>query len=137
MPKADTAFNEELIVAENYAGGEIHAWRALLRRKPFGGTGPSTPPVRFPASLVVGGDQFGQLEPNWKSPVGKETLEMEGGLKILLSLIVAIIVLAVVYTCALTFMKRKEVLRRKLTAPDIKEHGVDLQTRRKTYDDVT
>ena len=66
-----------------------------------------------------------------------ETLEMEGGLKILLSLIVAIIVLAVVYTCALTFMKRKEVLRRKLTAPDIKEHGVDLQTRRKTYDDVT
>jgi hypothetical protein len=51
-PKADTAFNEELIVAENYAGGEIHAWRAVLRPRPFGGTGPSTPPVRFPAGLA-------------------------------------------------------------------------------------
>ena len=38
MPKVDTAFNEELIVAENYAGGEIHAWRAVLRPRPFGGT---------------------------------------------------------------------------------------------------
>ena len=62
---------------------------------------------------------------------------MEGGMKILFSLIVAIIVLAVVYNCALSFLKRKERLRRKLIAPDTKEHEVDLQTRRKTYDDVT
>ena len=88
-------------------------------------------------SCVLGCQLFGRLEQNWKSPVGKETLEMEGGLKILFSLIVAIIVLAVVYTCALTFMKRKEALRRKLIAPDTKEHGVDLQTRRKTFDDLT
>jgi|SoiMetStandDraft_5_1073268.scaffolds.fasta_scaffold245799_2 hypothetical protein len=62
---------------------------------------------------------------------------MEGGMKILFSLIVAIIVLAVVYTCALTFMKRKEALRLKLTAPDTNEHGVDLQARRKTFEDLT
>jgi hypothetical protein len=37
--------------------------------------------------------------------------------------IVAIVVLAVVYTCVLTFMKRKEVPRRTLTAPDTSEHG--------------
>jgi len=62
---------------------------------------------------------------------------MEGEMKILFSLIVAIIVLAVVYICALSFLKRKEMVRRKLIAPDTKEHGVDLQTRRKTYDDIT
>ena len=62
---------------------------------------------------------------------------MEGEMKILFSLIVAIIVLAVVYICALNFLKRKEMVRRKLIAPDTKEHGVDLQTRRKTYDDIT
>jgi hypothetical protein len=44
--------------------------------------------------------------------------------------IVAIVVLAVVYTCVLTPMKRKEALRRTLTAPDTNEHGVDLQARR-------
>jgi hypothetical protein len=55
--------------------------------------------------------------------------------------IVAIIVLAVVYVCALNFRKRKEALGREPSmsgvAPDTKEHGVDLQARRKTYDDVT
>jgi hypothetical protein len=51
--------------------------------------------------------------------------------------IVAIVVLVVVYTCVLTPMKRKEALRRTLTAPDTKEHGVDLQARRKTFDDLT
>ena len=50
-------------------------------------------------------------------------------MEIVFWLIVAV-VLAVVYVCALGFRKRKET-------PDIKEHGVDLQTRRKTYDDVT
>ena len=51
--------------------------------------------------------------------------------------IVAIVVLAVVYTCVLTFMKSKEAPRRTLTAPDTNEHGVDLQARRKTFDDLT
>jgi cytochrome c-type biogenesis protein CcmH/NrfG len=51
--------------------------------------------------------------------------------------IVAIVVLAVVYTCVLPFMKRNEALRRTLTAPDKNEHGVDLQARRKTFDDLT
>lgn len=43
--------------------------------------------------------------------------------------IVAIIVLAVVYVCALSFRKRKQAFGR--------ENGIDLQARRKTYDDVT
>ena len=55
--------------------------------------------------------------------------------------IVAIIVLAVVYVCALSFRKRKEALGREPfmsdAALDTKEHGIDLQARRKTYDDVT
>ena len=41
------------------------------------------------------------------------------------------------YICVLTLMKRKEALRRTLTAPDTNEHGVDLQARRKTFDDLT
>ena len=57
-------------------------------------------------------------------------------MKILFSLIVAIIVLAVAYTCALIFMK-KQALRRKPTLSDTNEHGVDLQARRKTFDDLT
>jgi len=52
--------------------------------------------------------------------------------------IVAIVVLAVVYAC---FRKRKEALGREPfmsdVAPDTKGHGIDLQARRKTYDDVT
>ena len=55
--------------------------------------------------------------------------------------IVAIVVLAVVYTCVLTPMKPKEALEGEPSmsdvAPGTKEHGVDLQARRKTYDDLT
>ena len=55
--------------------------------------------------------------------------------------IVAIIVLAVVYVCARSFRKRKEAFgrdpARSDVTPETKEHGVDLQARRKTYDDVT
>jgi len=55
--------------------------------------------------------------------------------------IVAIIVLAVVYVWALSFRKRKEALGRESSmsdgAPDTKGHGIDLQARRKTYDDIT
>jgi len=82
---------------------------------------------------------FWRLEPDWKSPVGRETLE--GAMEIVFWVIVTIIVLAVVYVCALSFRKRKEALGREPSlsgvAPGTKEHGVDLQARRKTYDDVT
>jgi hypothetical protein len=54
-------------------------------------------------------------------------------------MIVAIFVIAVVY--ALSFRKRKEALGREPSmsdvAPDTKGHGIDLQARRKTYDDIT
>ena len=50
--------------------------------------------------------------------------------------IVAIVVLAVAYVCTLSFGKRKEAFGRD-SAKSEKEHGVDLQARRKTYDDVT
>jgi hypothetical protein len=64
---------------------------------------------------------------------------MEGAMEIVFWLIVAIIVLAVGYVCALSFRKRKEAVVRPLSdvAPDPQGHGVDLQARRKTYDDVT
>jgi hypothetical protein len=62
---------------------------------------------------------------------------MMGAMETEFWVIVAIAVLAVAYTCALTFMKRKEALRRKPTASDTNEHGVDLQARRKTFDDLT
>jgi heme exporter protein D len=62
---------------------------------------------------------------------------MGGAMETVFWVIVAIVVLAVAYTCVLTPMKRKEVLRRAHTAPDTNEHGVDLQARRKTFDDLT
>lgn len=62
-------------------------------------------------------------------------------MEIIFWVIAAIIVLAVVYVCALNFRKRKEALgrdpARSELAPGKKEHGVDLQARRKTFDDVT
>ena len=55
--------------------------------------------------------------------------------------VVAIIALAVGYVCALNLRPRKVALGRDLArsdaAPRTKEHGVDLQARRKPYDDVT
>ena len=62
-------------------------------------------------------------------------------MEIVFWVIVAIIVLAVVYVCALSFRKRKQAFGREPSmsdvVPDTKEHGIDLQARRKTYDDVT
>ena len=62
-------------------------------------------------------------------------------MEIVFWVIVAIIVLAVVYVCALSFRKRKQAFGREPymsdVVPDTKEHGIDLQARRKTYDDVT
>ena len=62
-------------------------------------------------------------------------------MEIVFWVIVAIIVFAIVYIGALNLRKRKEALERQLAtsdaAPGTKEHGVDLQARRKTYDDIT
>ena len=64
---------------------------------------------------------------------------MEGAMEIVFWMIVAMFVIAVVY--ALSFRKRKEALGREPSksdvAPDTKGHGIDLQARRKTYDDIT
>jgi len=65
---------------------------------------------------------------------------MEGAMEIVFWVIVSVIVLAVVYFCALRFGKRKPLKREPAmsdVAPDTKGHGIDLQARRKTYDDVT
>ena len=60
-------------------------------------------------------------------------------MEIVFWMIVAMFVIAVVY--ALSFRKRKEALGREPSksdvAPDTNEHGVDLQARRKTFDDLT
>jgi len=62
-------------------------------------------------------------------------------MEIVFWMIVAVIVLAVVYVCALSLRKRKEAFGREPSmsdvTPDTNEHGIDLQARRKTYDDVT
>jgi hypothetical protein len=64
---------------------------------------------------------------------------MEGALDTLFWVIVAIIVLAVAYVCAQNLRKRKGVFGREPSMSNVstKEHGVDLQAHRKTYDDVT
>jgi len=68
-------------------------------------------------------------------------MDGEGAMETILWVIGAIIVLAIVYVCALSFRKRKEALEGKPSTSDVppgtKEHGVDLQARRKTYDDLT
>jgi len=55
--------------------------------------------------------------------------------------LVAIVVPAVGYVCALNLRTRKAGFGRDPArfdaAPQIKKHGVDLQARRKTFDDVT
>jgi hypothetical protein len=61
---------------------------------------------------------------------------MEGAMETVFWVIAAIIVLAIVCACALSFRKRKAALMSD-PAPQTKEHGVDLQARRKTYDDLT
>jgi hypothetical protein len=59
---------------------------------------------------------------------------MEGAMGIVFWVIVTIIALAIVFVCAFRFGKRKPPSD---LAPDPQGHGVDLQARRKTYDDVT
>ena len=60
-------------------------------------------------------------------------------MEIVFWMIVAMFVIAVVY--ALSLRKRKEALGREPSksdvAPDPKGHGIDLQARRKTFDDLT
>jgi hypothetical protein len=66
---------------------------------------------------------------------------MEGAMQNVFWVIVALIVLAVAYALAQNLRKRKGVFGREPSmsdvAPSTKEHGVDLQAHRKTYDDVT
>ena len=68
-------------------------------------------------------------------------MDGEGAMETIFWVLGAIIVLAIVYVCALSFRKRKQALEGKPStsdvAPGTKEHGVDLQARRKTYDDLT
>jgi hypothetical protein len=56
-------------------------------------------------------------------------------------MIIAIVVLAIFYVFAVSLRKRKEAFEREPSksdvAPNTKEHGIDLQARRKTYDDIT
>jgi len=59
-------------------------------------------------------------------------------MEIVFWMIVAMFVIAVVY--ALSFRKRKALGRepsKSDVAPDTKGHGIDLQARRKTFDDLT
>jgi len=56
----------------------------------------------------------------------------EGAMEIVFWVIVTIIALAIVFVCAF-LGKRKPPTD---LAPDPQGHGVDLQARRKTYDDV-
>ena len=66
-------------------------------------------------------------------------MDGEGAMETIFWVLGAII--AIVYVCALSFRKRKEAIAGKPStsevAPGKKEHGVDLQARRKSYDDVT
>jgi hypothetical protein len=57
----------------------------------------------------------------------------EGDMETSFLLFVAIIVLAVVYIYAVRFGKR----RREATEPDAPEHGIDVQARRGSFDDVS
>jgi hypothetical protein len=68
-------------------------------------------------------------------------MDGEGAMETIFWVLGAIIVLAIVYVCALSFRKRKEAIAGKPStsevAPGKKEHGVDLQARRKSFDDLT
>jgi len=86
---------------------------------------------------------FARLEPAERSLVGRETPGNEEGAMetVVFWALVAIVVLAVGYVCALNLRTRKGAFgsdpARFDAPPQIKEHGVDLQARRKTFDDVT
>ncbi|MGA7002788.1 MAG: hypothetical protein WCC81_06330 [Pseudolabrys sp.] len=58
-------------------------------------------------------------------------------MEIVFWVIVAIVALVIAYICALSVAKRRYRSDRSAAAPDPKEHGVDLQARRKLHDDVT
>jgi phosphate/sulfate permease len=52
--------------------------------------------------------------------------------------IVAIVALVIAYICTLSVAKRRRYRsERSAAAPGSKEHGIDLQARRKLHDDVT
>jgi len=68
-------------------------------------------------------------------------MDGEGAMETIFWVLGAIIVLAIVYVCALSLRKHKEAIAGKPStsevAPGKKEHGVDLQARRKSFDDLT
>jgi hypothetical protein len=83
---------------------------------------------------------------DWNRPRNQLLAEkpsvMEGPMEIVVFwTLVAIVVLAVGYVCGLNLRTRKAAFRRDPArfdaTPQINEHGVDLQARRKTFDDVT
>jgi hypothetical protein len=83
---------------------------------------------------------------DWNRPRNQLLAEkpsvMEGPMEMVVFwTLVAIVVLAVGYVCGLNLRTRKAAFGRDPArfdaTPQIKEHGVDLQARRKTFDDVT
>ena len=59
-------------------------------------------------------------------------------MEIVFWVIVAIVALVIAYVCALSVAKRRRYRSdSRAAAPYPKEHGVDLQARRKLHDDVT
>jgi hypothetical protein len=71
-------------------------------------------------------------------PLGENPSYVEGAMEIVFWVIVAIVALVIAYICAVSVAKRRRYRSdRSAAAPDPKEHGVDLQARRKLHDDVT
>jgi hypothetical protein len=58
-------------------------------------------------------------------------------MEIVFWVIVAIVAIVIACICALAVAKRRPYRRNSAAAPDRKEHGIDLQARRKLHDDVT
>jgi hypothetical protein len=101
-----------------------------LKKKP--GTLGESLPTKL--ALWRKGRLFVRLEPAWKITRWQRNPQWRG------QALVAIVVLAVGYVCDLNLRTRKAAFGRDPArfdgAPQIKEHGIDLQARRKPFDDV-
>ena len=97
----------------------------------------------MPAGARVAADPFGAMIGATRPEVSRaeKPSMMEGAMEIVFWMIIAIVVLAIFYVFAVSLRKRKEAFEREPSksdvAPNTKEHGIDLQARRKTYDDIT
>jgi len=112
------------------------SWNLKKSRGTFGESLPTKP---------SSGAEAGCLR-DWNRPrnhlLAEKPSVMEGPMEMVVFwMLVAIVLLAVGYVCALNLRTRKAAFGRDPArfdpAPQIKEHGVDLQARRKTFDDVT